>query len=109
MNVVVISGTITRNIWQYGGDTLFRLGHNGHFFTIRVRGLPVQLEPGVRVVVSGTLTSREEDVSLADFARRAEGGTGEVDRETLERIGNALGREHRSYTEILAEKIRALA
>lgn len=61
------------------------------------------------MVVSGTLVSREEDVSLADFARRAEGGSGEVDRETLERIGNALGQEHRSYTEILAGEIRTLA
>ena len=106
MNYVSIDGSVTRHIWQYSGDTLFRLvSTDGGFHTVRCKGLPPQLKAGQRIVVVGRLTSREEDMTLADFIKRAEGGQGKPDPQDIERLAPLAGSERRSYTEIIADEL----
>lgn len=106
MNHVIVDGTVTRNVWNYNGDTLFRLSADGGcFFTIRCKGLPPQLKAGMRVVVVGKLISRDEDVNLSDFVRRAEGGQGKPDPKDIDKLAPLVGEERRSYTEILADEL----
>ena len=90
LNQVHIEGFVTRKIWQYGGDTFFRLavyrdpdrprkeadrGENGRdrpdYVTIRVpaalTALPVEFRPGQRIQVHGWLESRQYSQTLAEF------------------------------------------
>jgi hypothetical protein len=113
MNHVSIEGTVTRHIWTYGGDTLFRLAtEEGHYHTVRIRNMPVQPKPGTSAVIVGKLISREENVGLEDFVRRAEGGEkgdGELDDKQIKQLAKKVGQAHRTYTEILADEFLALA
>jgi len=113
MNHVSIEGTVTRHIWTYGGDTLFRLAtEEGHYHTVRIRNMPVQPKPGTSAVIVGKLISREENVGLGDFIRRAEGGErgdGELDDKQIKQLAKKVGQAHRTYTEILADEFLALA
>ena len=111
MNHVSVEGTVTRHVWNYGGDTLFRLAtEEGYYHTVRIRNMPVQPKPGTSAVIVGKLISREENVGLEDFIRRAEGGDdGELDKEQIKQLAKKIGQAHRTYTEILADEFLALA
>lgn len=109
MNYVAVEGTVTRDIWTYNGDTLFRLHHDRLFFTVRFRNLPLDIKAGRRVVVTGTLTSREQRISLEDFVSRATQGKDEKpDEKLVKELASRLEPVNRSYTEILATEIRNL-
>ena len=110
MNHVSLEGAVTRHIWQYGGDTLFRIAtEDGFYHTVRIRGMPVQLKPGTSAVITGKLISREENVGLEDFVRQAEGGADTLDPKQVKELAGKLGEVHRTYTEILADEFLVLA
>jgi hypothetical protein len=118
---VMIEGIVTGNRWTYNEEQLFRLAHfrsidrNPNFrgrqqvadyFTVRVRqvGIAAQLpEEGDHIIVVGYLTDRQEDVSLADFNRRARGN--EKLPDDLVGAYNGLA-ERRSITEVVATRIQ---
>jgi len=115
VNVVVIEGYVTNDVWEFGGDTLFRLAHvNGagenEYFTVRLRSsLPVRVPPpGSRVIVTARAVDRQEDFTLEDHVRRAARGR-EVDRGLVERLGRMLDAERRSYTEFLAQAVSVVS
>lgn len=111
MNTVTVEGTVTDDVWTYAGDTLFRLRHNDGdaYFTVRFRNLPLNIEPGTRVVVKGKLTSREQRIFLNDFVKRADRGEVDDDAQALvDQLDEYLGYALRSYTEVQASEIRAL-
>jgi RecG-like helicase len=111
MNHANVVGTITDDRWTYGGDTLFRLRHGdgAAYFTIRFRNMPVDLSPGTRVVVSGELMSRDQDVTLQDFIGRAAKDDAEINEELVEQLAKQLRPVFRSYTEILVKEVRRLS
>ena len=115
MNHVIVEGTVTNDIWNYGSDSLFRLrrnggGNGGMFFTVRFRNLPLDIKAGQRVAIVGELISREQRVSLTDFVSRAtRGEANKPDAELVEKLAKQLEPVNRSYTEILAKEIRYLA
>ena len=123
LNQVHIEGYATKKIWQYGGDTFFRLAayrdpdrprkesdrnpnerDKPDYVTIKVpasllAGLPVQFTSGQRVQVHGWLESREYESTLAEFLKDA--------RSEL-KIDVAQAKKviaHRSTTWIVAERI----
>lgn len=110
MNHAIVEGTITDDNWTYGDDTLYRLRHHDGeaYFTIRFRNMPVNLNSGTRVVVSGQLISRDQSVSLQDFVDRAAKDDVDIDEELVEQLAEQLRPAFRSYTEILVQEIRRL-
>ena len=124
LNQVHIEGYATKKIWQYGGDTFFRLAayrdpdrprkesdrnpnerDKPDYVTIKVpasllAGLPVQFTSGQRVQVHGWLESREYESTLAEFLKDARGSELEVDSAQAKEII-----AHRSTTWITAERI----
>lgn len=111
MNTITVDGVVTNKTWRYDGDSLFRLRHdNGDaHFTIRVKNLPIDIRPGMRIAVTGTLTSRDQRISLSDFVGRAHSGDDEdTVRELVDQLAGHLGPVTRSYTEVVAREIRPL-
>lgn len=112
MNQTTVTGTVV-NTWWYKKDFCFRIelrDGGGHVSVRWLKSNPPQLSNNALVIVAGALTSREERVGLAGFARRAEGGQGEpLSRDEIKALEERLGEENRTYTEIVAEEVIVLA
>ncbi len=124
LNQTHVEGYVTKKIWQYGGDTFFRLavyrdpdlprketGRNSNdrdkpdYVTVKVpasllAGLPVQFTSGQRIQVHGWLESREYESTLAEFLKDARESELEIDPAQAQRIV-----AHRSTTWITAARI----
>ncbi len=124
LNQVHVEGYVTKKIWQYSGDTFFRLAvyrdpdrprkktdRNSNerdkpdYITIKVpasllAGLPVQFISGQRVQVHGWLESREYESTLSEFLQDARGPKLEIDSAQAQKVV-----AHRSTTWITAERI----
>ena len=121
LNQVHVEGYVTKKIWQYSGDTFFRLAiyrdpdrprkeanrgakerDKPDYITVKVpvAGLPVHFESGQRVQVHGWLESREYESTLAEFLKDAQGPELELDPALTKKVI-----DHRSTTWITAERI----
>lgn len=107
MNVVTVEGVV-RKTWKYGNDFLFRLQNGDDLYVVvRVKGLPVRVESGAKVLVSGGLRSRQSRLTLKEFlakARSDDNGEGE-----LPDIGDYNPAMTLTIAEIVAREIRQLA
>ena len=124
LNQVHVEGFVTKKIWQYSGDTYFRLAvyrdpdrprkvaereapderDKPDYVTVRVPArlttMPVEFQSGQRVQVHGWLESREFDQSLAEFLWEAQGPKPKVSKA---QAGKVIA--HRGATWIVAERV----